>query len=243
MDNDPSTAFKVRTYGKDELKPGVFRITLPEEMEIEKLRLEGVESGYKPGAAYVSSDFVNWVKAGISQRDGGIEIAANTSDKIQYIKLNHSPYEVAEVKAFNKGQTVDISGASLSNLFPESQENTVKKAWHGDISIDELTPNSTLAVAIEGDYGYNGAFAVIEVNGKIIGAFDRSPTYPFNNWEHTSVKLNGNYTYYFQLPETMINQKMSIYVFGVDKVEEIKQPEVWLTAYPIPFEKKRLVLK
>ena len=242
LDDDPATTFKVRRYGEGELVPGLFRVTLPEAMDIDKVILEGVEREYRPRSAYCSNNLISWKKAGITVEKGKVEISTG-AESVQYIKLDPSPYDVSEVKAYNNGRQVDITKAALSNLFPDSKENTVKKAWQREVQVDEITVNSTLAVAIEGDYGDNGAFSVIEVDGKLIGAFDRSPAYDFNNWEHVRAKMKGNFTYYFNLPKDFENKNIKVYVFGLTHVEEIKDPEVWVTAYPIPFVKKRLVLK
>jgi len=75
----------------------------------------------------------------------------------------------------------------------------------------------------------------------LIGAFDRSPGYPANKWEHKLASQDGNYTYYFKLPESGINSEITVYVTGLENVEKNKEPKVWLTSYPIPFETKRLV--
>jgi len=241
FDSNSSTAFKVRDYCG--ISAGVLRLKLPACMQIESIKFEGIETGYKTKEAWISADLQNWQKAEISQKENSIEILNKTGKAMQFVKLNPSPLNISEVNAFSKNQAVDISKSSLSNLFPDKPINQIKKAWKGNFKIEEISENSTLSVAIEGDYGENGAFAVIQVNDSLIGAFDRSPAFPFNNWEHVWCTQNGNYTYYFKIPENMLNKEFSVYVFGLGEIEKIKKPEVWISCYPIPFEKKRLTLK
>ncbi|MDF1551125.1 MAG: hypothetical protein P1P88_25115, partial [Bacteroidales bacterium] len=241
LDNDSTTFFKVRNYCG--IIAGVLRIKLPECIQFDELKLEGTESEYKAKEALISSDLLNWAKANVIVNNNSITIQNKTGQSIKYVKLNPSPNNISEIKASYKNQLVDISASKLSNLFPDKPIGKVQKAWKGSFKINEWIKNSTLSVAIEGDYGEDGAFAVIKANDTLIGAFDRSPAFPFNNWEHVWCPQNGNYTYYFKVTDDLIHTEFTVYVFGLGDILKIKTPEVWLSAYPIPFEKKRLVLK
>ncbi len=241
LDNDPATSFRVRDYCGT--LPGVLRIKLPAVQKIDVLKIEGIEESYKPMKAIASNDLVKWFPIKIFRKEDVAELINPSRNPLKYIKLIPSPSTISEIKAYSANQHIDISRASASNLFPESTEIEVKKAWKGTFAFSEITKNSIMAVAIEGDYGSNGAFAVIQIYDSLIGAFDRSPAYVFNNWEHVACQQNGNYTYYFKIPANALLSNVTVYVFGLSGFEKIKEPQVWLTAYPIPFEKKRLTLK
>ncbi|MFH0758644.1 MAG: hypothetical protein V2B15_15250 [Bacteroidota bacterium] len=241
FDNNPATSFKVRDYC-DYLRPGELRLSLPYSMNIDRLSIDCADPQFKAGEASVSNDLYTWQKVDVAQNDGVIEINIPSPGSIRFFKLSPAPKIISELRAYSNFQQLDISKSTLSNLFPSSGASSVKKAWEGRFTIDEIQENSTIAVAIEGEYGENGAFALLQVNDSLMGAFDRSPTFIFNNWEHVAAPQNGNYTYYFKVPAEFQNTVIVVHVFGLQKVDLIKTPEVWLTAYPIPFQKRRLVL-
>jgi hypothetical protein len=98
-----------------------------------------------------------------------------------------------------------------------------------------------LAVAIDGAYGYNGAFAALRVGDAIIGAPDRAPSYPYNNWEHFGVE-DGHYTYCFRPDQELIGQEIDVVILGFAEDMNAVQPEVWLTAWPAPARRIELTL-
>ncbi|WP_373494678.1 hypothetical protein [Aquiflexum sp.] len=246
FDGDSQTFFKVRKYcysTNNFLKPGLLRIDLKEEKQIDKIIMSDVEPEYVPKEALVSTDLKKWHKVGINRNGNDLELIPDSKDSFRYIKLSPAPWQVSEVKAYYSGNSLDVSKARASNLFPENNVNEAKKAWKGQIRINEITISSYLAVAIEGDYGQDGAFAVISINDQLIGAYDRSPGFVANHWEHHLAEQNGNYTYYFKLTPEMVNQDVDVFVIGTKEVQNIERPQVWITAYPIPFEKKKLILR
>lgn len=241
FDNNPATSFNVRQYC-NRIKPGLLRITLPASIIMQEIKIEGVEPDYKPIEAWVSNDLKIWKKTQIICSNREIILKIEGKQPVQFVKLNPAPLMVAEIKAYTDNQPIDISQSQLSNLFPDMKGTEVKKAWKNKFVLHELTKNSTLAVAIEGNYGEDNAYAAIEIDGKLINAFDRSPVFPFNNWEDKKSAQSGNYTYYFKIPEKQAKREVSVYVLGINNVEKIATPKVWLTVYPIPFERKRLVI-
>jgi len=55
--------------------------------------------------------------------------------------------------------------------------------------------------------------------------------------------VDGNYTYYVPLTPDLGGKRMDIVVLVMqDGINEIR-PEAWVTAYPIPFAHKELVLE
>jgi hypothetical protein len=117
-----------------------------------------------------------------------------------------------------------------------------KEAWECSFTLDEIPPGSYLAIALNGKHGVEGAYAALRVDGKPVGAPDRSVSYSCNQWEYGVRKRDSNYTYYVPLTEEMIGQRIDAVVLLMkDGISEFK-PEVWITAYPIPFERKELVL-
>jgi len=56
-------------------------------------------------------------------------------------------------------------------------------------------------------------------------------------------RVEGNYTYYFPLTIEMADQPIEVIVLGFGEEMATIKPEVWITAYPLPFEEQMLVLE
>jgi hypothetical protein len=101
---------------------------------------------------------------------------------------------------------------------------------------------ANLAVALEGEHGVEGAYAALRVDGRPVGAFDRSPSYPVNPWEYLVAEVGSHYTYYIPLTREMEGKKLEIVVLGMKNGETNFKPAAYLTCYPKPYQKKELKL-
>ena len=68
-------------------------------------------------------------------------------------------------------------------------------------------------------------------------------SYPTNVWEFRVEPKAENYTYYVPVTPDMIRQKIDVVVLGMNKENLDFRPEAWITAYPVPFESRELVLR
>jgi len=100
-----------------------------------------------------------------------------------------------------------------------------------------------LCVAINGEHGVEGAYAAAMVDGELRGAPDRAQSYQSNTWEYINSRSDKNYTYYIPVDASDVGKSIDVYVLGFDKEHLDFKPEVWIAAYPIPYEKVKLVLK
>ena len=91
-------------------------------------------------------------------------------------------------------------------------------------------------------HGVEGAYATLKVNGRYIGASSRATSYPANPWENTTIQSDSNYTYFFKLNENLKDKDMEVFLLAYDEKNLSLRPEVWITAYPIPYERKTLVI-
>ena len=57
------------------------------------------------------------------------------------------------------------------------------------------------------------------------------------------MRAEGNYTFYIPLLERMRGEPMHVLLLGLNDGMASVQPQVWLTAYPIPFENNILELQ
>ena len=56
------------------------------------------------------------------------------------------------------------------------------------------------------------------------------------------MQSNSNYTYFFELDENLKNKDIEVFLLAYDEKNLSLFPEVWITAYPMPYEKKTLVI-
>jgi hypothetical protein len=155
------------------------------------------------------------------------------------------------VTGYRSGKQVDRSGWRASNLFrPYVTDHWIRdlifsaqKAWSLKFKLDEIPEGSYLCIAINGEHGIEGAYAGAKIGGVYLGCPDRAPSYKSNSWE-VGVRSSGkNYTYYLPLVKEMAGKEIEAFVLGFNKEKSDLHPEVYITAYPIPFAKQTLVLE
>ncbi|MBU0641538.1 MAG: hypothetical protein KKB50_21985 [Planctomycetes bacterium] len=193
--------------------------------------------------AEVSVDLRTWTVLKPSWAGKGTiaVIDVPSEQPVQYFRIAGPPRRIAEIEAYYGGRALDRSSWRASNLFDSYTKKKATAAWTLSCRLDEIPKNATLAVAINGRHGDEGAYAAIRVDGKLIGAPDRAVSYPSNTWEYYNVKEDGDYTYYFPLSDALAGRAIEVVVLIIKGGENVK-PEAWLTAYPIPFESRELVL-
>jgi hypothetical protein len=117
-----------------------------------------------------------------------------------------------------------------------------KAAFQSSFVLNEIPKDSYLAVALNGRHGDEGAYVALRVNGIPVGAPDRSVSYRSNAWEYPVRKSESDYTYYFPLTEEMKGAKIDAVVMVMKNGLAEFKPEVWITSYPVPYEKMELIL-
>jgi len=169
---------------------------------------------------------------------------------IRYVRIPGRAANVAEVVAYRKGKPLDRTSWRASNVFAAYGAAPAKKAWRGSFVLDEAARGSYLAVACIGRHGRDGAYAALRVDGRPIGAPRRAVSYPANPWEYGNRRAVAGLTYFFPVTGEMIGKRIDAVVLqfaSEDKRQQIElgqlTPEAWITAYPTPYESKRLVLE
>jgi hypothetical protein len=172
-----------------------------------------------------------------------MKIKLDPKKPVRYVRFRGTPDKIVEVTGFLNGKPLDRSEWRGSNLFSPYFRIKPVKAWSTTTTINEIHPGSYLAVALEGEHGIEGAYAAIRVDGKPVGASDRSPSYPVNPWEYPVVAVNSHYTYYIPLTKDMEGKEIEIVVLGIKGGETKFKPTAYLTCYPAPTKKMELTLK
>jgi len=188
----------------------------------------------------ISTDLKNWEQLTyMAEKD--IEIDINKS--VRYLRFRAFPRQVVEIEGVSFGKKMDRSNWKASNLFAHPRYKKAVKAWKSSVVLNEIAKGSYLCVSLNGKHGKDGAYAAAKVNGKLVGAPDRAPSHLCNPWEYFNARRDGNYTYYIPLKEEYVGEKIEVFVMGYDKENLEFNPELWITAYPYPWEKIKLVLE
>ncbi len=258
FDGDPNTAFSVNLrWDNPDLRRIALRLDLgkpvmldslvllaPDINAIQPLKLdEGID-------LMVSSDLKTW-KSFKSMVDTVLIFDLRGAGTFRYAKLSQGMVRMTEVEGYYQGQLVDRSNWRASNLFehinqwswPIHKRYYPRKAWGGSFVLNEIQENSYLAIAINGEHGTEGAYAGVKIDGEYYGCPDRAPSFDSNTWECDVRKVDKNYTYFFPLKTYMIGKKIEVYTLSFNEEKTELNPEVYVTAYPIPFEEKTLKLE
>jgi hypothetical protein len=194
--------------------------------------------------AEVSSDLKTWIPVGHWEGKGTIAIAHVPEDvPIRYLRVQGAPRRIAEVEGFRGGKRCDRSKWRATNLFFPYTKKRTTRAWSSSFQLNEIPDRSYLAVALEGEHGDEGAYAALRVSGVPVGSPDRAVSYPSNTWEYYNEERDSYYTYYFPLEKRLVGKTIDVVVLVAEGGKNEFQPDVYITAYPVPFEKKELILK
>jgi hypothetical protein len=252
FDGDENTGFYVcRRFEEHQVKinGGGLRIDFGQSINIDKLVIKvGSEHALQPLKSEenivteVSTDLKSWVKIPML---AGKTITSdfNLGYPVRYLRTQATPDRINEIEGYYKGKSVTSKDWKVSNLFSTYWKVRPEKAWGANFKLDEIANGSYLALAVNGEHGKEGAYAAIRVNGQIVGAADRSPSYPSNAWEVPVKASKENYTYYFPLKSDMIGKQIDVVILGLNNEIKELSPEVYITANPIPFAKKQIVLE
>jgi hypothetical protein len=251
FDGKSETSFYVSRRHRNSplINGGSLRLDFRKAVAMDELIIEvGSEYALQPwksGEAVileVSEDLDNWQRITILANKT-MKIKLDPEKPIRYVRFRGTPDKIVEVTGYLNGKPLDRSEWRGSNLFSAFDRIKPVKAWSAATTINEIHTGSYLAVALEGEHGIEGAYAAIRVDGKPVGASDRSPSYPVNPWEYPVVAVNSHYTYYIPLTKDMEGKEIEIIVLGMKGGETKFIPTAYLTCYPAPFKKMELVLK
>ena len=257
FDGDANTAFNARRTGGalrvdlgkiTRLDRVVIRLARPDPKAIADAKMLGnqapsvaadaVAVDWTGMRAEVSADLRTWTAVALRNDNGTIAASLPLGAAIRYFRMTGAPAQLAEFEGYLGSSKVDRSAWCASNLLPAYRPAV--RAWQYKIRLDEIAKGSYFAIALPGQYGKEGAYAALRVDGKLVGAPDRAVSYPANPWEYVNVDADSNYTYYVPATPDMVGKEIEVVVLTFQ--ESDVKPEVWLTASAIPYESRQLIL-
>lgn len=245
FDGDSLTGFwPSRLKGGSRIAGGCFRLDLGADLHVDSIRIwTGTVGGLMPllqdegHTAYVSSDLRQWRPVRFL---AGKTMVLPVGRRMRYLKMNPFPDAVYEVAVYGGGRQLPAGGFRASNLFADRRKCAA--AWTASFRLDEIAEGSRLCVAVNGRHGVEGAYAALKVDGKYVGAPSRAVSFPANPWENVTGRSDSNYTYFIPLDSSMAGRTIEVFVMGYDGAQADLRPEVWLTAAPVPYKEKRMMV-
>jgi len=192
--------------------------------------------------AEISADLKSWKTVEPVHDGTNIDVHIAGGRPVRYFRTNIEFGKVAEVRGFYKSSELDRSEWRSSYLFSRYAGTPAAAAWSHTIRLHEAARGSYLCIALDGAHGPEGAYAALRIGERLVGAPTRAPSYPGNVWEYPVVRHDRNYTFYVPVTEDMVGKDIEVVVLGFDRTNLDFQPSVWITANPIPYEARELVL-
>ena len=168
---------------------------------------------------------------------------------LRYIKIPGKAVNVGEAIGYSKGAAIDRTLWRASNVFADYAKAPARRAWSASFRLDEAARGSYLVIPCNGKHGRDGAYAALRMEGRWIGAPQRAKAYPANPWEAGNGRPDANLSYFFPITEDMLGKTIDAVVLQFESEGKPPIPlgeftsEVWITAYPIPYVSKQLVLE
>jgi len=249
FDGSMETAFWAsKKYNREQkIKGGCFRLDLGEITDIDQLIIKaGDIFSLQPllegegNHVEVSTDLKDWETITYL---AGTEMIIDIEKPVRYLRFKYFPSCIREIEGYADGQLLDMSDWRASNLFAHPNRLEPQITLKSELVLDEIAPNSYLCVALNGLHGIEGAYVAAMVDGELRGAPDRAQSYQSNTWEYVNSRSDKNYTYYISVDESDVGKTIEVYVLGFDEEHLDFKPEVWIAAYPIPYEKIKLVIE
>lgn len=226
----------------------VIRIDFAEPVNIDSLDLLIPKDVKRPEdvskcTVEVSADLKSWKAAALTQHGRRVKIAIPRGQAVRYLRTTYVPDKISEIRGFYKNRKLDRSDWRCSYLFRSYAAQPPVKAWSHTIRIDQFAEGSYLCIPLEGVHGREGAYAALRMGEKLIGPPTRATSYISNCWEYPVPRRKSHYTYFVPVTKDMIGKDIDVFVLGFDRENLEYKSEVWITANPIPFESKQLVLQ
>jgi len=208
-----------------------------------------IEADPRPKATVLRRSYTvskEWTDISVNK----LSIDLSGAGPFRYIRIPGQAKNIAEIIGLRQGQKVDRAKWRASNVFAAYPKAPAKLAWSGRFVLDEAAKGAYLVVACIGPHGRDGAYAALRIQGRPLGAPRRAVSYPANPWEYGNNRAHAGLSYFFPVTDDMIGKEIEAVVLqfaSEDTRRKVElgqlKPEVWTTAYPVPYESKTLILE
>jgi len=142
------------------------------------------------------------------------QITYEVNGSIRYLRLDRPLSRIYKIALIKDGKEIALENPKALNLLPSFRDRKVCGYSTTKVSIPaELRhDNSFLSIAIAGEHGIEGVYAVAELDGKLYGCPDRAVSYPANSWECLASAHDSDYTYYLPVTPEMKGREVKIHI-------------------------------
>ena len=146
--------------------------------------------------------------------------------QIRYLRIREPLDRIYKIALEENGAEVPLSDPKLLIMLPHYRDRKIAGARRARVYVhkEDIVPGAYLSVCIDGEHGAEGAYGVIEIDGREYGCPDRASAYPAMCWECGVREADRGYTYY--LPVTPAMAEKEINVFVLEFTEEAKSCEL-----------------
>ena len=147
---------------------------------------------------------------------------------IRYFRLPCPPDRIHAVRLMKDGEAVALKNPRANNLQPPFETKRPVELLEKTLRLPEAKDGDTLALALNGIHGEEGAYCTAEIDGEPIGFPDRAPAFRANMWEYQVTHSDRNYTYYLPLKKGLSGREIKIRVLLCDREHTEIDAEAWL---------------
>ena len=231
-----------REYDVSEIEIISFAIGEPvfdfEKPNIEKKGFVSSDLSGWADADLISSESISETKCRVTKDFGVIDLEGDrirtrykVGRKIRYFELPRPMDRIYSFRVYDlSGKEINIPGIKVNNMLSVYDDMHFTYAAKATVSLPEkFNDGSYIAIGTDGRHGYEGVYCAIEFGGKLIGAFDRAHSFPFNKWEHETPAPPSGFTYYFRTTPEMKGRKVTLYALYRDtaRMDEVST-SAWL---------------
>ncbi len=137
--------------------------------------------------------------------------------KLRYIRIAKPTDRIFAVRIIKDGKEIALSSPKANNMQAHYRYKKTRAVKSGEFILPDYKSLPRLTVAVEGEHGTEGVYAVLEVNGNVSGFPERAPEYKANQWEHAVINKDKNNTFFYELPEGLEGKKIRVYTVFSDR--------------------------
>ncbi len=138
---------------------------------------------------------------------------------IRYFRMPCPIDHIFKIALLRDGKELTLTAPRANNILPYGRKVCYTKELNINVPDSMWSDGVYLSVCLEGTHGAEGAFAVLDIDGKYYTAPDRAPGYSANPWEcyaYWSHCQDHHYTYYIPVARDMCNKDMTVRVLGTE---------------------------
>lgn len=150
---------------------------------------------------------------------------------VRYVRIPKGYHHIYSIRAEKNGAAVELTAPRVLNMYPSYRDVSLAGYRCGEVSIpaDGIREGSFLSICFDRYCGHEGMFVTAEVDGKLYGCPDRSPSYLGNPWESPIGRADyPHYTFYLPVTDEMKGKSVKLHVTYVDEKGVDTAPEVYL---------------